>query len=241
MKNYINVITDTVFIKAFMNSLEYVFWSFVLGYLPPLVIAIVVNEMVYGKSAVKFMTYLPTIVPSVAASLMWYFMFQPGSGGVFNSIFNMIGIDNLQWLLDKKLTIPLIIVSVTWKSFGTAMVVYLANLQTLDQSLYEAAAIDGASVLTKVRLITFPHLYPIMLLSAIRQIIGIFQIMQQPLIMTAGGPDNASLSLGLQAYFYGFKYLKAGNALALGVIMFLLVISFTLFYFRVQKKLSEDY
>ncbi|MEG2583893.1 MAG: sugar ABC transporter permease, partial [Oscillospiraceae bacterium] len=143
-----------------------------------------------------------------------------------------------QWLQDKNLTIPLIITSMTWRGCGATMIMYLATLQGVNQELYEAATIDGAGFFVKLRYITFPYISPIMALLLVRQIIGVFQVMVEPMTMTGGGPNNASVSLGLQGYNYAFVYFQPERALALGVITFVILMGVTAYYFKINKKLE---
>ena len=116
------------------------------------------------------------------------------------------------------------------------MLIYLASLQGIPKDLYEAASLDGAGFFKKVRHIQLPAIRNLMLLMLIRQIIGIFQIMQEPLAMTAGGPNNASVSLMLTSYYYGFKYFQMGRSMATGTITFLILAVLTVIYQIVSKK-----
>ncbi|MEG2670390.1 MAG: sugar ABC transporter permease, partial [Oscillospiraceae bacterium] len=108
----------------------------------------------------------------------------------------------------------------------------------VNQELYEAATIDGAGFFVKLRYITFPYISPIMALLLVRQIIGVFQVMVEPMTMTGGGPNNASVSLGLQGYNYAFVYFQPERALALGVITFVILMGVTAYYFKINKKLE---
>ncbi|MCK9478969.1 MAG: sugar ABC transporter permease [Firmicutes bacterium] len=237
-QNYREVLSDTLFLGALKNTFGYVFWSLLISFLPPIIIAVALNEMVHLKGLFKFSIYFPVIVPTVAAALIWYFLYLPGDGGILNMLRHSIGLKNSEWLQNPILTIPLIITSMTWRGCGTSMVLYLAALQGVNQELYEASTIDGAGFFLKLRYITFPHLSPIILLLLVRQIVGIFQVMVEPMTMTGGGPNNASLSLNLQGYNYAFVYFQPERALALNVITFVILLGITVFYFRLDKKLS---
>lgn len=150
----------------------------------------------------------------------------------------MFGGEPQVWLQDKNLVIPLIIISMTWRGFGSTVVFYLAALQGINQELYEAARIDGAGIIKRAKTITLPHLAPIALLMFVKQIIGIFQIQSEPMLMTGGGPNGASLSLNLQSYYYMFNYFQTERALALGTITFAILMIANIFYFRIEKKLE---
>ena len=234
-QNYIAVLRDTIFLTALANSLKYVFWSFVLGYLPPLIIAIIMNEMVRFKGLMRFSVYLPVMVPAMSASLIWYLLYNPTNIGALNIVLAKLGAPPFAWLENSTFVIPLIVMSLTWKAYGSTCLLYQATLQGVNQSLYEAAKIEGANAWQRIKVVQLPHLSGVMMLFAVNQVIGVFQIMEQPLAMTGGGPNNASITLSLQGYHYGFTYFQTEKALALGVVIFMILMVLTSFYFRLDK------
>lgn len=237
--NYRDVITDMLFIKTLANSVKYVVWSLVIGFVPPILFAVMLNETVHMNSFLKFSIYFPQIVPAVAAALIWYFLYLPGNSGVLNIILEKIGLPANQWLQNSKQTIPLIVVMMTWQGCGGAMILYLAALQGINQELYEAAKLDGAGIFSRFKSVTLPTIFPIIFLQLVRQIIGVFQVMTEPMTMTGGGPNNASISLNLQGFIYAFQNFQPEKAMALGVITFLILMVVTAFYFKAQKKYGE--
>ena len=241
--NYIKVLTHTQFLPTLWNTVQYVLWSFVIGFLPPLFIAIMINEVVHFKGAYRVLIYIPAVIPGIAAMLMWYFMYYPDQTGLLNMILSKFGVEPQQWLNDPDFTIIGIIIYSTWKGFPGAMLLYYASVQSVSVELYEAAIIDGAGPLRRLWHITRPAMEGIILLQAVRQIIGVFQIMEQPLAMTGGGPNGASTSLSYQLYQYGFNSggKGTGQAMALGVIIFLILIVFTIFYFWLNRKVEDRY
>ena len=148
------------------------------------------------------------------------------------------GIPAQQWLGDPNLALPLIIVSMTWNGYGPTMLLYLAALQGVNRDLYEAALIDGAGIWRRLFKITLPKIAPTMLLLGVRQMIGVFQIMDQPLVMTDGGPNNATMSINLASYKMAFTYMQVDRSLALGVVAFGILLILTIAYFRLDKKLG---
>lgn len=240
LKNYEIVIKNTNFMKTLWNTIQYVLWSVVVGYLVPIALAIVVNELRRMSGVLKFVYYLPAMVPTIAVSMLWYYIYYGGEGGLLNMLLSFFGVAPVGWLYNANTTILMIIISVTWKGFGATMLIYLAALQGIDKSLYEAAAVDGASVWHRIRYITIPEMSGILMLNFIRQIIAVFQIVQEPLTMTGGGPNGASATLGLLAYNYAFKYYKIGNSLATNVIMLVILMVLTFVYQIIDKKYSDD-
>ena len=240
LQNYIEVINDTQFIPLFINTLEYVVWSIVIGFLPPILLAVFVNEMVHFKKKILTFLYLPAIIPAIAVSLLWKQMYDPTEMGLLNMILVRFGMAPYQWLNDAHFTILWIVVSMTWKGFPGAMLLYYSALQGVNQELYEAATIDGAGILQRAWYVMRPQIMGVLILNFVRQIIGVFQVMDQPLAMTGGGPDGASASLGYQLYKYGFVTQRVGHAMALGTIIFFVLIFMTIFYFKLNKKLEES-
>ena len=241
--NFRKVITHTQFLPTLWNTVQYVLWSFVIGFLPPLFIAIMINEVVHFKGGFRVLIYTPAVIPGIAAMLMWYFMYYPDQTGLLNMILGKFGIAPQQWLNDPDFAIIGIVIYSTWKGFAGSMLLYYASVQSVSVELYEAAIIDGAGPFVRLWNVTRPAMEGIILLSAVRQIISVFQIMEQPLAMTSGGPNGASTSLSYQLYQYGFNSggKGTGQAMALGVIIFLILIVFTIFYFWLNRKIEDRY
>lgn len=241
LKNFIEVVRDTEFLPTVLNSGKYVVLSLIVGFIPPIIMAIMINEMVHFKNGFKLVTYLPAIIPGVAASLMWYYMYFPDETGLLNMVLNAVGLEPYEWLMDGKFTILYIVISMTWSGAPATMLLYFSALQGINTELYEAAIIDGAGMFRKFWNVTLPQLGGVLLLNFVSQIINIFQVMEQPMTMTGGGPNNASTTVGYQIYKYGFVSGRAGHALALSVITFMILIVMTTFYFKLEKKVSENY
>lgn len=241
--NYITVLSHTQFLPTLWNTIKYVLWSLIIGFLPPVFIAIMLNEVIHFKRGLRVLIYIPAVIPGIAAMLMWYFIYYPDNSGLLNMILGKFNIEPYAWLNDPNFAIIGIIIYTTWKGFATTMLLYYAALQGVSQDLYEAALIDGASPLKRLWHITRPALEGLLLLNLVRQIIGVFQIMEQPLTMTSGGPNGASMSLSYQLYQYGFNSggKGTGQAMALGTIIFLILIVLTAFYFWLNKKVQNRY
>ncbi len=240
LENYKRVVTDTAFVQTLGNTFKYVFWSLILGYGLPIVLAILLNEMVKFRNTLRVFVYFPCILPGVAISMLWYFMYYPDASGLLNTLLSYIGVEPYVWLQDSRWTIFFIILSSTWSGAGGTAIYYFSALQGVNRELYEAALIDGAGFFARLRTVTFPHISGIALLFVVRQIMSVFSIMEQPMQMTGGGPNNASMSLGLLSYRYGFVNIKPQLAMAVGVIMFLIIGVVTCFYYILNKKVEEN-
>lgn len=239
LKNFTDVLSDTNFLQTFWNTLKYVFWSLVIGFPLPFVCAVMLNELIHIQGFFKVTTYLPVIIPSIAVSLIWKMVYMDGEGGLLNMLLYYMGFSPMNWLSNKNLAIPLIIISMSWSGFGSTLIMYLGTLQGVNQELYEAARLDGAGFFGRIVHVLFPHMRGVLLLMLVRQIIGVFGITEQPLTMTGGGPNGASLSLGLTNYFYAFKYGQYDKSLALGVITFLMLLVLTFVYFGLDKRVDD--
>ncbi len=239
LQNFVDVLTDTNFLRTLWNTVQYVFWSLVIGMPLPILIAIMLNEMVHGKGLFKFVLYLPCIIPMIAVSLIWKMMYMDGPGGLLNMLLACFGVEPAKWLSNSAIVIPLITISMVWQGLGGSVILYLATLQGVNHELYEAARIDGAGFFSRMWHITFPHISGMVLLLTVRNIIGVFQIVEQPLAMTGGGPNGASMSLGLTNYFYAFKFGQFEKSVALGVISFLLMVGLTFVYYKFDKKFED--
>lgn len=240
LDNYKAVINESAFSAALTNSFKYVFWSLIIGYMLPIFTSIMLNELVHFKSFFRFAVYFPAMVPGIATAIMWRIIFDPNPNGILNTIMDKFGLEPSQWLQNPKITILLIVITMTWSGFGPTTILYLASLQGVNHELYESVSIDGGGFFAKIRHITIPQISSLLSLFLVLQIIGVFQVMEQPFAMTEGGPNNASLTLMLQAYFYGFRYFRADRAMAVGVITFFILFGLTIIYFWINKKNDSD-
>lgn len=242
-ENYRKVLTHSQFLPMLWNTVKFVIWSLVIGFIPPLIMAIMLDEVVHAKSVFRVVTYLPAVIPGIAAMLIWYFIYSPEPTGLLNVLLGKFGIEPYRWLNDPKFTIIGLIIYSTWAGMPTTTLLYYAALQGVSAELYEAAIIDGAGIWRRIKNVTLPAMEGLLLLNAVRQIIGVFQTLDAPLAMTGGGPDGASTTLSFQLYQYGFNSggRGTGQAMALGVIIFLILIVFTVFYFWLNRKVEDRY
>lgn len=236
LEKYMEVIKDPVFYKALINTFEYTFWSVIIGFLIPIILALLLSEIIHFKGLFRTAIYFPNIVPGLATVIMWKFLMDPDPAGALNSILQSGGLAPLPWLNSQTLVIPLIILTMTWKGAGATTLIYLAVLQSIDDIYYEAARIEGASVWQRIRYITIPHLIPTIRMLFILQIITVAKVFYEPLVMTGGGPNYASISLLQLIYRYAFEIGDASKAAALGVIVAILLFVLTAIYLRISKK-----
>lgn len=239
-QNYIDVFTDPAFLKALENTFLYAFWSLLIGFLLPLFLGLILNEVIHLRGFFRCMLYLPSIISGVAVMLMWTQILDGSSGSMINGILALFGIKPIQVLMNSEWVIPSIVIVMTWRGAGATVLIYLSALQTVDTSLYEAARLDGAGLFHRLRYVTLPSIKPTIKLLFILQIISVFQVFYEPMIMTAGGPDNASISLMYLCYRYTFIDHEPGLGAACGVILAIIIFAFSILYFKLSKKDEED-
>lgn len=235
-ENYIRLFKSPVFWAALKNSFSYTFWSIIIGFMVPIVISIVISELVHFSSLYRVAMYFPNIVPIIATTLMWKFMMDPSAGGLFNSILIKMGFDTYGWLQDARMTIPFITLTMTWKAAGATTIIYIARIKGINQNLYEAAALDGASIFNRVRYITIPQVFNLARLLFILQILSVFQVLLEPMMMTSGGPHNSSISLLLLNWQTAFIHFRIGQAGAIGVIVSLILMVLTFIHLKITKE-----
>jgi len=236
LRNYINVFQHPDFLPALRNTFSYTLWSLVIGFVVPIILAVIINEIRAGKSFIKMSVYLPNVVPGIAMVFLWAFIFRPGDTGILNIILSKAGIGPQPWLSNPKWTIPLIVMVLTWKGAGATTLLYIAGLQGIDPELYEAAIIDGANIFKRLRYITIPCIYNLARTLLILQIIAVFQIFYEPLVMTNGGPNNASISIMQLVFRFAFERFDYPRAAAVSVIISIILVVLTLLYFKINKK-----
>lgn len=236
LDNYRAVFEHPDFWPAVRNTIEYCLWSLAIGFLVPIILAVVINEATRGKSLFRVAVYLPNMVPGLATVWLWRFLFRSGDTGALNMLVSTLGLPMQSWLADASLVIPVIVVTMTWKGAGATTLIYLAGLQGINPELYEAAIIDGAGVWGRIRNITLPNIYNLGRTLLILQVIAVFQILYEPMVMTNGGPNNASISLMQLVYRLAFEtnydYAKAS---ALSVMISIVLITLTLIYNKLNK------
>lgn len=239
LENYIKVFNSPDFAAAFKNTFSYTFWSLLIGYFVPIILGILISETVHFRGIFRVGVYFPNIIPGLATIWIWSYFFTPGKTGVLNILLGKIGIEPFEWLNNPHWTIPLIIVTMTWKAAGSTALIYMASISNIDPDLYEAATIDGAGIFQRIRHVTIPSIKPLAKTLLIMQIISVFQIIYEPMVMKNGGPNNASISLLMLMYRYGFRDFDFPAAAALSVIVSLILIMLSGVYFKATAKKDD--
>jgi len=227
-KNYIKAFTnDPLFWHSLLKvTLTYAVFSVPLQLVTGLVVALLMNQKLPGIGIFRTLYYLPSVVPMVAMAMLWILMLDP-QYGLINYFLSFIGIKGPAWLYDTKWALSAFIIMRVW-IVGSSMLMYLAGLQGIPTSFYEAADIDGANIWQKFWNITIPIISPIILLTLIMSIIASFQVFTLSYVMTEGGPGNATLFYVLLLYQNAFINFKMGYASALAWILFIIILGLTI-------------
>ncbi|MCL2520009.1 MAG: sugar ABC transporter permease [Spirochaetaceae bacterium] len=233
-QNYINIfLRDSHFHMASRQTLLYVFMTVPLKLIFALFIAYILNFNLKGVRFYRTAYYIPSILGgNVAIAVLWRFLFA--DTGLMNAINANLGLGAINWFGDPSLALFTITLLRVWQ-FGSAMVIFLAALKNIPVSLYEAAAIDGASLVRRFISITLPTLTPVIFFNFIMQLIQAFQEFNGPFIITGGGPLRATYLYSLLIYDNAFRFFQMGYASALSWIMFVVVALFTAVVFRSSK------
>ncbi len=239
LANYELMLKDPAFSAAWGNSLQFAGWSLLLGFFLPVGVAIGIREMRHAQGFFRIVYFLPTVVPAAISVLIWRFMYDPDAG-VLNEIMMLFGGQRLYWLQDVALVKPSIVAMMTWGAFGTTALVYLSSLQEIPTELYEAAELDGATPLSRIRHVTLPHLYPVMSVLVILQVLAVVQVFTEPFLMTNGGPGRETLTPTLHIYNRAFIRIDLGYAAAWSVTMIVVLLIFSAIYQTLNRKLSSE-
>jgi multiple sugar transport system permease protein len=234
--NYQKVFSDPLFGIAWRNTLAFTGYALLFGYVVPLGLALVINEMRHGKGLFRLAFYLPVMLPPIVVAFLWLWLYNADSG-LINALLHVVHLPGGIWLENQASALPALVVVATWGAAGSAMLIYLAALQGVPASLYEAAEIDGSNLWQRIWHVTLPTIRPIMLLMLVLQIIATMQVFTEPFTMTGGGPANATMTVLMLIYNYTFQNAEFGEASALGVILFLVLAVFALVYMRMTSRL----
>lgn len=235
--NFQILFADPVFGQAWTNAVYFTILALIIGYLFPVIVAVLINEVRRGQAFYRIAIYLPRVAPSVAVSILWLWLFDP-SLGLLNTILGWFSLPASQWLLSSKTALPSLVLMATWAGFGGTAIIYLAGLQGIPEELYEAAEIDGANIWQRAWNITFPQLRPVMAVTFILQILSTMQVFTEPFIMTGGGPNNATMTILLLIYRYAFTYMDMGVASAASLLLFIVLAVLSFIYFKLDAAVS---
>ena len=231
LQNLTAVLHDPKLPRAIVNTFEFVGLCLAIGFAVPIVSAIALTEVRRGRGFFRLAVYVPNMIPGIALYIIWRWVFEPNVG-LLNQALGLVGVPHQLWLLSPRQVMLSLSLMSTWANFGATAVLYMASLTAIGPELYESAELEGAGFLQRVRHITLPSISGTMNLLLVLQLIATFQVLQEPFVMTAGGPNNASLTVMLMTYNYAFVDVEFGKAGALGSLLFLALLGLSYLYVR---------
>ncbi|MDR7078939.1 multiple sugar transport system permease protein [Neobacillus niacini] len=235
LDNFITLFQDKIFLKGLTNN--FILLLVVpIGLFLSLLLAVFINKKIYLKETFKVIYFLPYISSTVAVALVFQVLFHPSEGPI-NQFLMALGISNPpHWIADVNWALPSVMIIIIWTSIGLQLILYLAALQNIPKELYEAAEIDGASAWYQFRKITVPLVTPTTFLLLIQGIVHTFKVFDLIKVLTNGGPANSTTIPVFYLYQQGFEELKTGYASAIAVVLFIILIAFTVIQWFGQKK-----
>ncbi len=220
--NYRGMVEDPVFWKVLWNNLLYSVGTIPLSIALAIAMAVWVNGRISGRTWLRVSFFTPTVLPMIAVANIWMFFYTP-QYGLLEQVTGALGLPGHNWLGSQDTVLACLIAVAVWKEAGFFMIFYLAALQSMPPNLAEAAAIEGASRWTFFRRVTFPLLMPTTLFVLVNAVINAFRLVDHIVVMTKGGPDNASALLLYYIYDVGFRFWDSAYAAALTMVLLLIL------------------
>lgn len=233
--NYTKLFNDELFWQSIKVTVVYGLGRVPLGIIAGLLTAMLLNQKVKLLGMWRIIYYMPVVLPPVAISLLWMWIYNPRYGVLNGILWNFFGIQGPAWLQSTTWVLPSLMLMAVWAALGRNMLIYLSGLQSIAQDLYDAANVDGAGIWRKFMSITIPMLSPIIFFNLITGMIDTFQLFTQAYVMTEGGPRNASLFFSYYLFQHGFQRFNMGYASSMAVVVTILIILLTLLVFRSSK------
>lgn len=235
LENYRSIVKNPEFWTVLKNTAVYTLGTVPLNMVMSLVIAFFLNKKLMGKKFLRTMFFVPVIMSSVAAAVIWRWVYEPNFG-LLNTVLAWFGISPINWLNDPTAAMFALIVMGVWKTFGVNMVLFSAGLQGIPEHYYEAARIDGAGPWSRFWSITIPLLSPTTFFVLVMSVIGSFQVFDTVYVLTSGGPLGTTKVLVFYLYEHAFKFFEMGYASAVAYLMFAIVFILTMLQTKSLKE-----
>jgi multiple sugar transport system permease protein len=233
LQNYIDLVSDAQFLRALTVTLYYCAGTVLPVVVISLGIALMLNRRLPARALFRVLLFFPAIVPIIVVPILWQFLFHPY--GLVNSALEAVGLPGVTWLLSSDAVVPALIVTTSWRLIPICVVIYLAGLQGIPELLYEAAEVDGASAWQRFRYVTIPQLRPTLLVVVIFAVTLTAKSLVFMLVMTSGGPDNASRTLSLFIYQMGFRFSRIGYASSAAIVLLFVIVIITAVNVRIFR------
>ena len=238
LKNYIDILHDSHVLEPLKNTFIYAFFNTIILNILGLLMAIGAESVRRGRNVFRALLYIPSVLSAILVGFVFNFIFDKSLGALGQQLGIEVMANNL--LGSKQFALAMGILVTSWKSAGWYMVVYIAGLNNIDQSLYDAASVDGVTGWKRFWYVTFPLLAPSFTINMVLAVERSFKQYDLMYALTGGGPGRASGLISMTIYNESFTNKRAGYGTALGVILFLIIVVITLFQMKVLRKREED-
>lgn len=233
--NYVDLFGDETFHRALINTIYYVAIMVPISTLLSLLLAMLMNQKLMGITWYRTAYFMPVVSSTVAVALVWAWIYSKDYG-LINYLLRLIGFESVSWLSSSRWAMPAVIIMGIWGQLGIGMIIFLAGLQSIPETYYEAAEVDGANRLQQHLNITLPLITPSVFFYFIITMINAFQTFESIYIMTRGGPDFSTTTIVYYIYLNAFRYFKMGYASTQAVVFFIIILVLTLIYWDLQRK-----
>jgi multiple sugar transport system permease protein len=238
--NYVETLRDGAFWNAMWNSTRYALAAVPLGMVVALLVAILVAQKLKGVGFFRTVFYIPAVSSGVAVSILWIYVFLPQSG-LINTTSAMFGIPDVDFLNKEEWAMWALVFMSLWTGLGPKMIIYVAGLLGIPESLYEAASLDGASSWSRFRHVTLPMLAPTTLFVLVTSTIAAFQLFTPIYMMTKGGPNDSTNVIGFHIYREAWQKFHAGSAAAQSFVLLLVIAGVAWAQYVLMKRQLEGY
>lgn len=240
LKNFFLLAQDATFMKSIRNTLTFTVFIVVFSTALGLVLATLFTSRMRGTALFKAVYFAPFITSTVAAAVVWTFLYNPRFG-LFNSILELMHLPGRSWIFSSRDALASIIIFSIWKTVGYNMVIFIAGLQNIPESFHEAAIIDGAGGVRRFLSISVPLVAPTMIFVVMYNTILALKVFDQVFVLTAGGPAEATTVVVLQIYKQAFENYRFGYAASMAFVLFVIIISITVVQYRLSRRWEVSY
>lgn len=239
LDHFVNMFYRLEFYRYLLQTFWYLFLSLAMGFFTPIVLAVLLDEIPRGKLLFRIVYYLPAVTTGVVTMFLWKnLFFDPTDEGILNQFLALFGIGTQKFLESPRLAMVCIVLPAVWAGAGPGCLIYLAALKNVPKEQYEAADIDGAGLVHKVRYVLIPNLSALIIINLVGAVVGAFHASENVFLMTGGGPLDKTVTIGLDIWMNSFMFLNFGFATAEAWIMGALLIGFTLYQLQILSRVQ---
>jgi len=240
VRNFLLLARDAEFLRAIANTVIFTLYIVAFSTAIGLVLASLFTSRLRGASVLKAVYFAPFITSTVAAAVVWTFLYNPRFG-LFNALLQMVGLPTRGWISSSKDALASIIIFSIWKTVGYNMVIFIAGLQSIPDSFHEAAIIDGAGAVRRFFTISIPLVAPTTIFVVMYTTILALKVFDQVFVLTAGGPAGATTVVVLQIYRQAFENYRFGYAASMAFVLFVIIITITVIQYRLSRRWEVSY